>query len=69
MTLSVFKHGERVKIIGEGEDPYKIYQIKKISRSDEGIILYILESEKDSISRLYYETEDSALERLASSQI
>ncbi len=65
MVFSVFKHGERVKIVGLGEDPYRIYRIKKISRSHDGITVYILESEIDSISRLYYETEDSALERLS----
>jgi len=64
MALSVFKNGERVKIVGQGEDPHKIYYIRKISKSHEGITLYILESETDSISRLYYETEDSALERI-----
>jgi hypothetical protein len=65
MALSVFKHGERVKIIGSREDPYKIYHIKKISKSHNGITLYILESETESISRLYYETKESALERLS----
>jgi hypothetical protein len=64
MTLSVFKHGERVKIVGRSEDPNRIYQIKKISKSQTGIILYLLESETDFISHLYCETEYSALERL-----
>lgn len=63
--FSTFKLGERVKIIGIGEDPNRIYHIKKISKSHDGITLYILESESDSISRLYYETEDSRLERLS----
>jgi hypothetical protein len=65
MVFSVFKYGERVKIVGLGEDHYRIYRIKKISKSHDGITSYILESEIDSISRLYYETDDSALERLS----
>ena len=43
MTISTFKPGERVKIIGEKEDSTKIYSIKKISRYQNEITLYILE--------------------------
>ncbi|MGI0092607.1 MAG: hypothetical protein ACREA8_00735 [Nitrosotalea sp.] len=69
MTISIFKPGERVKIIGEKEDSHKIYNIKKISRYQNEITLYILESEFNQISRLYYETKNSSLERIYSAKI
>lgn len=69
MTISVFKLGERVKIIGESEDPNKIYSIKRISKYHNEITLYILESESNQISRLYYETEDSSLERITVTKV
>ena len=68
-TLSVFKHGERVKIIGRGEEPYRIYNIEKISKYYDGNTLYILRSKTDFISRLHYEIEDAALERLENYKI
>jgi hypothetical protein len=64
MTTLVFKPGERVKIVDEMEDPHKIYNIKKISQYQNKIILYILESESNLVSRLYYETKHSSLERI-----
>ncbi len=69
MTISIFKTGERVRIIGEKEDSSKIYNIKKISKYQNEITLYILESESNQISRLYYETKKSSLERINSAKI
>ena len=62
--MSVFKRGERVRIIESGKIPQKTYIIKKIFESDDGQILYLLKSERDPGLRLYYETEESGLERI-----
>lgn len=64
MTLSIFKRGERVKIVSDGEDPRKTYIIKKISKYHNETALYILESEDNLVSQLYYETNSSCLERI-----
>ena len=69
MTLSIFKRGERVKIVEDGEDPHKVYNIKKISKYHDETTLYILESEDTLISRLYYETDSSCLERISDIKI
>ncbi|HZS73099.1 MAG TPA: hypothetical protein VFA69_01210 [Candidatus Nitrosotalea sp.] len=69
MIISIFKQGERVKIIGEGENPRKIYHIKKISKHHNEMILYILESEDNLVSRLYYETNYSHLEKIELSKV
>lgn len=65
MALSAFKRGERVKIVGDGEDPHRIYNIKKIAKYHDETTLYILESEDNLVSRLYYETNNSCLERIS----
>lgn len=69
MTFSIFKLGERVKIIEDGEDPHRVYNIKKISKYHDETALYILESEDSLISRLYFETDSSCLERISDIKI
>lgn len=62
--MSVFKNGERVRIVGTNESN-KVYKIKKIKRVRKGGILYLLKSlEKNSIMRLYYENKKLLLERI-----
>jgi len=62
--LSVFKVGEKVRIVESGNRPQRTYIIKKISKSDDRVILYLLKSEKEQVMRLYYESEESGLERV-----
>ncbi|MDC8453254.1 MAG: hypothetical protein LV477_10150 [Candidatus Nitrosotalea sp.] len=59
----MFKSGERVRITSVDE-PRKIYKIKKIKATKDGI-LYLLKSlEKNSILRMYYEDKKLLLERI-----
>lgn len=61
--MSVFKKGERVRIVED--DTSKVYKIKKIKKVRKGGILYLLKSlEKDSVMRLYYENKKLLLERI-----
>jgi hypothetical protein len=61
--MSVFKNGERVRIIEDNES--KIYKIKKIKKIRSGGILYLLKSlEENSVMRLYYENRKLLLERI-----
>jgi len=61
--MSVFKSGERVRIIEDTES--KVYKIKKIKKVRNGGILYLLKSlEKNSVMRLYYENKKLLLERI-----
>ncbi len=62
--MSIFERGQRVRIIESGKISQKTYIIKKIFESDDGQILYLLKSERDPGLRLYYETEESGLERI-----
>ena len=61
--MSVFKSGERVRIVEDNES--KVYKIKKIKKVRNGGILYLLKSlEKNSVMRLYYENKKLLLERI-----
>ncbi|MFZ0184170.1 MAG: hypothetical protein WBV92_02155 [Nitrosotalea sp.] len=61
--MSVFKSGERVRIVEDNES--KVYKIKKIKKIRKGGILYLLKSlEKNSVMRLYYENKKLLLERI-----
>jgi len=61
--MSVFKSGERVRIVEDVES--KVYKIKKIKKVRNGGILYLLKSlEKNSVMRLYYENKNLLLERI-----
>ena len=62
--MSVFKNGERVRIIEDNES--KVYKIKKIKKIRKGGILYLLKSlEENSVMRLYYENKKLLLERIS----
>ena len=63
LVLSTFKKGDLVKII-DIEYSDTIYKIKKMKKSDDGTTLYLLKSDDSSISLLYYESEDSHLEKV-----
>jgi len=59
-----FSRGERVRIAGSENDS-KNYIIKDIKKIRKGGVLYLLKSlEKKSVLRLYYEDEESVLERM-----
>lgn len=61
--MSVFKSGERVRIIKD--DEFKVYKIKKIKKVKKGGILYLLKSlEEHSVMRLCYENKKLLLERI-----
>jgi hypothetical protein len=61
--MSVFKSGERVRIVEDNE--FKVYKIKEIKKIRKGGILYLLKSlEKNSVMRLYYENKKLLLERI-----
>jgi len=63
--MSVFSHGERVRIVEPERDSDKIYVIKKIKKIRKGGNLYLLKSlEEESVLRLYYEDKKSLLERI-----
>lgn len=62
--MSVFKHGERVRVIETGKNVNRTYVIKKIFESDDGITLYLLKSDASPALRLFYENEESGLERV-----
>jgi hypothetical protein len=63
--MSVFNRRERVRIVEPEIDSKKIYIIKDIKKIRKGGILYLLKSlEEKPILRLYYENEESLLERI-----
>ncbi len=62
--MSIFMCGERVRVVETGRNIRKTYVIKKIFKSDDGLLLYLLKSETDPALRLYYESEESGLERI-----
>jgi len=62
--MSIFERGQRVRIIESGKISQKTYIIKKIFESDDEPTLYLLKSERDPGLRLYYESEESGLERI-----
>ena len=63
--MSVFNRKERVRIIEPEIDSEKIYIIKDIKKIRKGGVLYLLKSlEEKSVLRLYYENQESLLERI-----
>ena len=63
--MSVFNRRERVRIVAPEIDSEKIYIIKDMKKIRKGGILYLLKSlEEKPILRLYYENEESLLERI-----
>ncbi len=63
--MNVFHSGDMVRI-AEGEKDFgKIYMIKEIKKIRKGGNLYLLKSLEDDSLRLYYEHEESVLEKIA----
>ncbi len=63
-TMSVFGRGEKVRII-ESAGKSKVYIIKEMKKVRKGGTLYLLKSlEEKPVSRLYYENNESLLERI-----
>jgi len=63
--MSTFKRGEKVRIIDSRKESYNSYTIKDIKKGKDGTVLYLLKSQEDSALRLYYESKETLLERLA----
>jgi len=61
--MSAFKRGERVRVIETGKNSDRTYVIKKIFESDDRIIIYLLKSDISRALRLFYESDESHLER------
>lgn len=63
--MSIFNRRERVRIVEPETDSKKIYIIKDMKKIRKGGILYLLKSlEEKSVLRLYYENQESLLERI-----
>jgi len=58
-----FKAGTSVRIIDSENDSNQIYKIKKVKKSHDGTILYLLKSNSKGITLLYNESEKSHLEK------
>jgi hypothetical protein len=63
--MSVFRRGEKVRIIDRRKESYTTYSIKDIKKGKGGTVLYLLKSQEDSVLRLYYESKETLLERIA----
>lgn len=61
---SMFHPGDIVKIVEQEMDFNISYKIIKIKKSKEGTVLYILKSESDNKEVLYYESDNSYLEKM-----
>jgi len=61
---SRFHPGDLVRIVEKSVDPEAIYKIKKIKKSKEGTILYVLKPETNDKEVLYYEGKDADLQRV-----
>jgi len=63
--MSVFNRRERVRIVAQEARSEKIYIIKDMKKIKKGGTLYLLKSlEEKPVLRLYYENEESLLERI-----
>ena len=63
--MSVFNRGERVRIIDPEKNSNTIYRIRDMKKIRKGGILYLLRSlEENPVLRLYYENNESLLERI-----
>ncbi len=61
---SRFHPGDLVRMVEKGMDPEVIYKIKKIKKSKEGTILYVLKPETNDKEVRYYEGKDADLQRV-----
>ena len=67
--ISIFKKGDTVKIIDSEKNANLLYKIKKIKKSQEGTIQYLLKSKSSNISLLYHESDESHLEKVQKFQL
>ena len=65
---SRFHPGDLVRIVENGKDSEIIYRIKKIKKSNEGAVLYILKPESNDKEILYYEAKDAHFQRVIESR-
>lgn len=65
--MSIFKKGERVRIV-DSSDSVDTYLIESIKRSKDERPLYLLRSERDGLLRLYREGWETLLERIDSKE-
>ena len=64
--MSIFNRGERVRIVDPQKNSTQIYRIKDMKKVRKGGTLYLLKSlEEKSVLRLYYEYQESLLERIS----
>ncbi len=66
---SRFHPGDLVRIVEDGKNSEIIYKIKKMNKSNEGTVLYILKPESNGKEVLYYEGKDAHLQRVIESRI
>ena len=64
IMLSPFKKGDNVRIIDSEKNSKLIYNIKKMKKSDDGTVLYLLKSDDSAITLLYNESKESHLEKV-----
>jgi len=60
--------GDLVRIVVDRKDSEIIYRIKKIKKSNEGVVLYVLKPESNGKDVLYYEGKDAHLQRVIESR-
>jgi len=68
IKLSRFHPGDIVRIVEDGKDSKIIYRIKKMNKSNEGTILYVLKPESNGKEVLYYQGKDAHLQRIIESK-
>lgn len=64
-TVSNFKLGDMVRIPDSETEIGKVYMIRKIKKIRRGGNLYLLESFDEDVLRLYYEDDESILEKIS----
>ena len=65
---SRFHPGDLVRIEADGKYSEIIYRVKKIKKSNEGVVLYVLKPESNGKEVLYYEGKDAHLQRVIKSR-
>ena len=63
-----FHPGDLVRIEEDGKDSEIIYRVKKIKKSNEGMVLYVLKPESNGKEVLHYEGKDAYLQRVIESK-
>ena len=64
MTVSdSFEIGDKVRIVENEKNENIVFEISKIKKSADGSLLYLLKRESSPITLLYYESDESYLEK------